>query len=331
MARWGVLGGVLGAVALSTLAGCGTRVGGAAIPQPDALTPITVAQFGVARTVDPCSLVDINQLPVALSGYLEPADGLDDCPVSVTLPGATLTDVRVGPLETQPEETDMSLRRVASLPRYMTLYTATDNVPGFCDDYLTFSDGVSLVITANAADPSSRADTCPAAEALGRNAAAQIAQGDIRHVTFPPGSVGSIDPCHLVSGNTLARAGIPDAQSFEYPENHQCWWLPPSSDSNGDSMYLEFLVGEQPSVVDQSTDSSSQIAGRNTVDSKFSVSSTSAWCDVSTGLNTYGGGTDNLVEIAMVEMHTGDGNPTNACNLGNGVAAEVWPQLPKTG
>lgn len=331
MARWGVLGGVLGTAALLTLAGCDTRVDGLAIANADQLTPVTVAQFGVGRTVDPCSVVDVNQLAVSLKGSLEPADALDDCPVSVTLPGGAMTDVRVGPLETQEEETDPSLRTVETLPRSMTLYTATPSVPGFCDDYLTMSDGTALVITASASDPSSDANTCPAAEALARDAATQIAEGNIRHVTFPSGSVGAIDPCRLVPASALTAAGIANAASFEFPESHECWWSPPAPNTSGDSMYLEFIVGDEPGVVDGATDSSSQIAGRTTIDSRIMVSSTSAWCDVSTGLNTYGDGTNNLVEIAMVEMHTGDGNTTNACDLGNAVATAVWPQLPKTG
>lgn len=332
MARWGVFSGVLGVAALLAVAGCDVQVKGAAVADPVAMSPVSVEQaFGNADTVDPCSVVDVNALPRDLDGSLETADSLDDCPVSVTLSDGTKIDVRVGPLETQDEESDSSLKPVATLTRGMTLYTSTDNAPGLCDEYLGFSDANALLIDATTSDPSSKADACPAAEAVGRNAATQIAAGGIKHITFPGNSAGRIDPCNLVVSDTLASAGIANAVASEYPEMHECFWGPGLADSTGNSMYLEFVVGEEPSILDPTTDTSSTIAGRPTVDTKFAVSSTSAWCDVETGLRTYGDPSDDLVEIALIEMHVGDGNTAHACTMANKIAASVWPQLPQAG
>lgn len=331
MARWGLFSGVLGVAALLAAAGCAVHVRGVSMPDPADTGTVSVSDaFGRATTVDPCSLVDVNQLPSELRGHLEPADAFDDCPVSVTLSDGTHTDVRVGPLLTQDEEPDTSVTSVGPLARGLTLYTASNNTPGTCDDYVGFSDTTVLLIAASATDPSSQANICPAADDLARGAGAQIAEGLVRHVQFPNGSAGPIDPCILVQQNTLDHIGIGDASDFEYPEMHECEWSTDSPDTEP-YMYVEFIVGDQPSVLDPSTDTSQSIAGRTTIDSRFKQSISSAWCFVETGLNTFGDGNDDLVEIALVEVHTADGNTTHACDLGNSVAGSVWPQLPKTG
>lgn len=332
MARWGVLGGVLGVTVLLSVAGCDVQVSGSAEDNPADTGPISMTQtFGQADTVDPCSLVNTNMLPADLHGSLAPADALDDCAVSIRLSNGTIGAADVGPLETQSQADDADLTTIATLPRGMTLQTSMPRVPGFCSDFLRLHDSDGLMIAANATSPNSTANLCPAVDALAKNAAARIADGAIRHLTYPAGSVGLIDPCMLVPDSALSAAGIPNAPFSEFPEMHECIWQPTQSGSAVDTVYVDFLVGDVPTVQDTSTDTSTQLAGRATIDSKFTAGSTSAWCYVNTGLNTYGAATDDLVEIASVEVHTTDGNTTHACDVGNAVAAAVWPQLPRTG
>lgn len=331
MIRWGVFGAVLGAAALLSLTGCDVHVAGSAADDPADTGPINIAHFGHANTLDPCSFVDVNTLPAALSASLAPADALDDCAVSVRLSNGTTANVDVGPLQNKNQNTDTALKPIAELQRGMTLYTQTSSTPGFCSDFLGFGNSTGLLVDANPTDPSSTVNTCPAADALAKNAAAQIAQGALKHLSYPAGSVGLVDPCSLVPASTLSAVGLPGAPFSEFPEMHECLWQPVQSGSTVDTMFLEFLVGGTPSVVDSTTDTTAQIEDRATIDSRLMESATSAWCYVNTGLNTFGAPTDDLVEVASIQVHTTDGDTTHACDVGNAVAAAVWPQLPRTG
>jgi hypothetical protein len=92
----------------------------------------------------------------------------------------------------------------------MTIYAPRPEVPGFCDEYLRFPDDVELGVTASPSEPDSQVDVCPAAEALARAAAAQIAAGRITHREFPPGSVGLSGPsalCTVETGLNPAAGG----------------------------------------------------------------------------------------------------------------------------
>lgn len=315
---------------LLLMAGCAVRVGGAAQADPAvirSLQPVSGATaFGDATTVDPCSFVDVNSVtPASLRASREPADALDDCPVSMTLADGTAVDVYVGPLETGDDKSDADPRGLSSLGRGMTLYEAVNNTPGNCDDYLKFIDDYWLFVNAVASASNSKADTCPAAEAMVKNAAARIAAGAIRHVTFSSGSVGKLDPCTMVSNNTLTGVGLADAPPLEYPQAHQCVWF--SNDGNY-WLRVQFLVGQTPSVADSTTQTAVVLAGRKTVVTQYQGSA-SASCWAQTGLNKYGDGSGDLVEIAMLEVHDGDNNMANACNRAQVAASTaVWPLLP---
>jgi hypothetical protein len=274
MARWGVLCPVFGAVLLLALTGCDVRVSGAARAHVPARV-LAAQAFGDAPTVDPCSAVDLRELAPALHGFLEPADALDDCPVGVTLADGTATDVHVGPLEDRDGGTDSELTSVADLAGGLTLYRATDQSVGYCVDYVGFTDGEALYVGASPSDTDSKANTCPAADALARNAATDIAEGGVTHRGYPAQSVGSVDPCGLLPASVLTSGGIADASPNEYPEAHECDWY---SEQTLDSVSIQFLVGPRPSVYDPSVDSAVRIAGRPTVVTKFQESPASAWC-----------------------------------------------------
>jgi hypothetical protein len=330
MARKGVVGGFLGVASLLLVTSCAVPMDGSARPDPAVLQsmrePISGSTvFGDATTVDPCSVVDIGTVPAALHAALAPADGLDDCPVSATLADGTAVDVYVGPLETGDDKLDADPRGLSSLQRGMKLYEAVDNTPGSCDDYLKFQDDYWLLVNAITSDPNSKADTCPASEALVKNAATQIAAGAIRHRTYPNGSVGKLDPCTLVSNNTLTGVGLADAPPLEYPEQHECSWI---SNDGHYVLRVQFVVGQEPSVQDSATQSAVVLSGRKTVVTQYQESSSASACWAQTGLNKYGSSPD-LVEIAMVEMRNGDNNMANACDRAQVAAATaVWPLLP---
>jgi len=323
MTRWNLLAGV---AAVLMLAGCAVSVPGAPLVDPVALraianAPLTAAGvFGPdASTVAPCSMVAISELPLSLDATQQPADGFDDCPLSVALPDGTRVDVSVGPLETQADQPFLRSRQIATLPRGLTLATDASNSPGFCNDYLRFGDGVSLDVLASAADATSTADVCPAAEALARNAATAIRAGSIRHVAYAAGSLGRIDPCPLVTDDTLTAAGLTGFNPAPYPQHHECVWTSPTE--TGTTLRLLFDIDTPPQVTDATTDTSSQIAGRASVTTKIDK-----LCLIRTGLNT--AGSANRVEVAMVSVDTTITSTVDACTVSQAVATAVWPKLP---
>lgn len=322
MTRWSLFAGV---AAVLMLAGCAVPVSGSAQADPAALraianAPITAGTFGPdASTVAPCSLVRVDALPVDLNASTQPADGFDDCPVALTQSDGTKVNVSVGPLETRADRPLLQVRQVATLPKGMTLAVDTANTPGFCYYYLTFADGLMLEVFANTADVTSTADVCPAAETLARNAATAIRTGPIRHVRFPAGSVGRIDPCHLVTDDTLSAAGLTGAVATPYPQHHECSWTAPTDSRT--TVRLLFNIDVPPKVTDATTDTASQIAGRASITTKID-----SFCFVTTGLNASGGG--NRVEEAVVTVDTGTTSTIDACTAGQAVATAVWPKLP---
>ena len=322
MTRWSLLAGVLAVV---MLAGCdvsvpGSAMVGPAVPPVAANTPLTAGVFGPdASTVDPCSLVAIGELPLYLDATARPADGFDDCPLSVTQRDGTQVDVSVGPLETRADEPFLQLRQAATLPNGMTLVTDASNSPGFCSDYMRFTDGLLLAVSATAVDTPSTADVCPAAEALARNAAAAISAGSVSHVRYSTGSLGRLDPCQLVTADTLTAAGLIGASPIPYPQHHQCDWTSPTD--SGTTLRLAFYVDTPPQVTDATTDTASQIAGRPSVITKLE-----GICLVTTGLNAASSG--NRVEVASVDVDTTATSTVDGCTASQVVAAALWPKLP---
>jgi hypothetical protein len=330
MARWGVLGGAAALLVLATA--CDIPERGQAVADPAALRAIANAPVSARTafgpdlsTVDPCSIVDVDKLSGDLDASLEPADGFDDCPVSVTQSDGTKVDVSVGPLETRADRPTADLVPVDSLSKGMRLYTDGPETPGFCDDFVTFADDLRLLVSAEPSDVESDANVCPAAEALARNAADEIRAGSVKHTRWGPGSLGSVDPCTIVPDSAVTAAGLTGVAKAPYPERHECAWIPPNTDTSATVRVL-FDIGTQPKVTDKTTDTQSDIAGRPSVTSKFQLSSSGTLCYIETAGQPSGSGGD--VEIAIVDVHTGPAAHLDACGTGTKLATTAWPALP---
>ncbi len=336
MIRLAALGRLLGAVtAVLLLAGCASTVRGTAVADPAAVraadTPLTVRSvFGDASTLDPCSVVDTNAAQNVREAQpdSEP-DALDDCAVDVTENDGTRAYVLVGPLESNRDRIPEQVRTVAKLPRGLVVQQAT-NHDGFCDAYVTFADGDTLLIDANPYGSDDQSgNLCPAAVSLAQNAATRITAGTIKHRTYPQGSVGPSDPCAMVPSDALASAGIADPDPLEYPEKHECAWV---SKTNEDAPEVDllFAAGQPAAVNDPKTDSTTTVAGRQTIVSMLAQSGT-VGCFLSANLNPYTAADyqGSFVEIAQLVIKNDNGStPAEACTAGKTVAAALWPKLP---
>jgi hypothetical protein len=338
MTRWGVVLGGCCAAGLVLLAGCGTGVTGAAAADPAVVArvarPIGAQDvFGAAATVNPCSIVDVNDATAVRDVEYLPADALDDCALDVVLDDGTDTYVDVGPLEStvldQIPMTDLSL--VQSLPGGMALRMDNDPSDGFCETYLVFPDGFDLTVSASDSKSDSTTEACVSAKAMARDAAGQIEAGALRHLTYPAGSVALLNPCRL-----LARADIvhllPNSMATPYPEGHECQWLPGPGDSRS-WLTVTFPVGELD-VSDPKTDKRVVIADRPPVTKSYEYSGVPG-CDVTTALGRVPDGKegqDNTDEAQLVEigLELDPGSTADACATVSALAAAAWPTLPHT-
>jgi hypothetical protein len=329
MTRWAVVVGVL----LVLVAGCGADVTGRALADPAVLKQVSktinaATVFGDGATVDPCSIVDVNDATAVQDVEFAPADALDDCALEVFLHDGTDTYVDVGPLESIADDlVPMStLPLVQELPGDMELRMDNEPSDGFCQTYLAFEDGYDLMVGAydlHRSDDSKEA--CASAEAMARDVAGQIEAGALRHLNYPAGSVALLDPCDLISDAALAAAHLPSAASTPYPESHQCFW------ETGDAVSpvtVRFPISD-PSVDAESTDKRVTIAGRPSVIRQDDDSST--YCSVLTTLGTVPTGKQSQfnegdVQLAEVDVTLPD-SKADACAAATTLAAAAWPKL----
>jgi hypothetical protein len=309
------------------LAGCAAPTTGVPVSTPPSSAPAPASAttatnvaatqaFGDAPSVDPCSIVDV----AALGATAGTPDSLDSCPIMVKLSDGRQTLVSVGPLEARGQQ---STRYVGTLFDGMSLYQEPEPSAGNCTDYIAFTDEYFLAIEAGPADGGEQ--VCPATDTVAKGVATRIANGAIRHRTFPSGSIGSLDPCGLVPGSVLSSAGMAATPPQEYPEHHECDWFAPASGNQTDGVSLDFIVGTQPTASDPNTDTSTMVAGRPTV---LNSGGSTPGCFASAALRPFDAGGPGIFEIAQVVVSMPSGTADQACQAAATIAAAVWPQLP---
>lgn len=310
-----LMGGVLGAGLLLALAGCGGPPSPPGVVTVRAATVRAATVFADGSTVAPCSVIN----PAAVHASVQSPNSLDDCVLDAPL-GHGRTTVVIGPL--LPPSRTRPGGRVRPLVGGMQLYREPDD-QNDCADDIVFADQYQLMVIVVPEADSPTVNACPLIDTTARAVATRIAGGGIRHLTYPAGSVGPIDPCRLVRDSTLTAVGLTSPQTVDYPEHHQCGWASAGTDS---SVSLDFTVGAPPSVLDPTFDRLTTVAGRQTVLSAGNPST--GYCTAQTGLNPYFGSEDVEIAVVTVELLTTE-NGAKACAKAVGIAATVWPQLPQ--
>lgn len=319
------------AVGFASLVACGPATLAAAPHRSANASPTTTSAapstpqlfaakaFGDATTVDPCSVVDVAKLPASLHPTLDAEDlPFDTCEVDLRLPGGKESQISVGPLE---QGAGHSGRTVGVLTDGMALYEDAEPPQGYCGTQLVFVD--SYVLDMEAGPVTGSPSACAIAELAGRDVAATLVAGGLRHRGYPSGSLGSIDPCGLSPVGALTAAGLPDAEATEFPEQHECSWT--TSNLSVDSVSLAFLASQTPVVADPSTDRVVSIAGRSTL---LSDDQADQVCYLDTAVRPYAGG-HGLREIAELTVTTEGGDTALACHLARTVGAALWAKLPR--
>ena len=310
---------------LVCLPGCARTVDGVAAPvassAPPAMSAATVlGEFG---TIQPCAMVDVASLPTSLAARLEPADSFDACSLRVDSAGATI-QLDVGSLAYDQDDTGATGPQ--RLPSGLQLYVGTVQEQS-CTAYLKFAEGIELTSVAYADDGDGTADLCTTAATVARDVSGVLAKGPVAHRRYPAGSFAAVDPCPLLTDETLRPLGFSAADHQAYPAHHECDWNDGLENNDVLSASLSFVVGPAPTA-DPDGGTEVTIAGRSSVqDSTTDDSAAECWID------TPGqpfGARSNLVEIAEIYISDADQSTDTACQVGSTLAAAVWPKLPSS-
>jgi hypothetical protein len=310
---------------LGCLTGCARAIAGIAIPGSPAVSAAMSAskELGDFTTIDPCGMVDVPGLPVDMQAELEPPDTFDSCALRVDSAGAAI-ELEVGSLVYDTADTGET--GPVALPSGLQLYTGSVQQQS-CTAYLKFAEGIDMTSVAYANDGDGTTNLCTTAAAVARDVSGVLAKGPVRHRGLPKNSFATVDPCPLLTDDTLVPLGVDSQAQTSYPAHHECEWTGSDQNNNALFAYMSFIVGPPP-VAQANVSTAAQIAGRASV-----VISTTDDIAAECWINTAGqafGGQQGLVEIAEVYISDANQSTDTACQIGTTLATAIWPKLPPT-
>jgi hypothetical protein len=182
-----------------------------------------------------------------------------------------------------------------------------------------------MTSVAYANDGDGTADLCTTAAAVARNVSGVLGRGPVPHSGFPQNSFARIDPCPLLTDDTLAPLGFEANDHTSYPAHHECDWTGGVENDDVLSAYLSFVVGPPP-VAEPNVSTASQIGGRPSV-TISTTDDSAAECSIDTAGPAFGA-QQGLVEIAEVYISDANQSTDTACQVGTTLATAIWPKLP---
>ena len=308
---------------LGCLTGCARAIDGVAAPDlssaPAAMSAAT--ELGDFGTIQPCAMVDVPALPANLAARVEPADSFDACSLRVDSAGEA-TQLDVGALADDQDDTGETGPQ--RLPSGLQLYLGTVQEQS-CTAYLKFAEGIELTSVAYANDGDGTANLCATAATVARNVSGVLAKGPVPHRGYPAASFANVDPCPLLTDETLHPLGFSAADHQAYPAHHECVWNDGLENNDVLSAYLSFIVGPVP-VAAPNGGTEVTISGRTSIQTSTTDDS-AAECWIDTAGQPFGA-RSNLVEIAEIYISDADQSTDTACQVASTLAAAVWPKLP---
>ncbi|WP_285486522.1 hypothetical protein [Amycolatopsis taiwanensis] len=325
----------LGAFALCAvalvLAGCTTTIMGSASPNQavarqiqEERTPLTAsAVFGDLTTIDYCSMFDAQAAKGAgVTDVSEPVSSYDDCYVEGQLHGQKV-DIELGFLAKGPQPGRVP-DPTKTLPRGLVAKRDLGGGYGSCTYFLSFPDGIDLDIYSYLDNPSgsvSSEDLCSMATALLDGVVTAVTQKKVTHLTFAPGSLGTVDACTLIPDSLVQQqTGLP-LQREQNPSKHRCRW---SNSGIGVRAALWFYIDKPPEALPRTT--TETIGNRSST-----VTPTSpAFCLVDTVIGPAPGAKDGQVAVAETYVNLSNVGGKDPCAIVRAMAAQAWPQLPSS-
>ncbi|MGC7099539.1 hypothetical protein ACPZ19_33100 [Amycolatopsis lurida] len=327
--RAGLAAGIL--VLVTLLGGCTGVIIGKPAPDPAALAqaeeerlPLNAATaFGDLTTVDYCSLLDATKLTDVAEG---PRVSFDNCYLRLRIDGQNADFWLGGVIDEQSRNEYAMTTEIddgPELKRRLTIEKPSSDYDGSCYRYLVFRDELSLQANISSFDSTnvSAADLpperlCPVVEDVLEQAATAVVEKRVGHLNFPAGSLGSVDPCGIVSDAEIG-AHLGTVQSARKTlTKHSCRW-----GRSGENYVSLYFSVDKPTPADAGY-TPETLAGRQAM----VWTSTGSYCSAQTTLKPWPGAKDGEVETAsiFVSMYSG-GDP---CGVMRNVANTVFPRLP---
>lgn len=311
--------------AVLVLAGCTVTVEGKPVPNLAAVrqaeeerTPLTASvAFGDLTTIDYCSLLDLQALQDAgVSDPDEPSSSYDDCGVDGQFQGQGVR-VELGYLEAEPQD-GLTPDPTKKLPRGLVAKRAPDT-DGGCRYYLSFPDGFDLGVYSYYTD-TGQADQnlCDIDFALFDGVVTVATRKQVKHLSFAPGSLGTIDACALIPDSLVDdQTGVPLPRSFS-PSKHHCWWI--ARDGSLTTALLFYTYSLPPATFPATAET---IGNHSSVVIPVSPS----YCVIDTAVGPPPVASDGEVSIAEIYVIDNAGGK-DTCGIARALANQAWSRLP---
>jgi hypothetical protein len=274
--------------------------------------------FGDVSTLDYCSLLDLDGVEQAGATGVGPASpSFNYCRADASYQGEKL-EVGVGYLDSQVKDGSRYPDPGKQLKRGLTAQRDISSDYQSCVEHLTLADGVSLETYVDDLSDQPRTDgardLCDINGAVFDGLVTAVTNKKAAHLTFAPGSLGTVDACALVPDDQAAALlGTTTQRTPVIPTKHRCRWQDRSS---GDSLGILFEVDRPLGAATES------LGGHQATISGFGQN-----CLVSTGIAPYPGaknGEYELAEVYVVLRHSAK----DACGMARTIATAAWPHLP---
>ncbi len=281
--------------------------------------------FGELSTLDPCSLVNLEEFRPFGTPVRWELLSFDECRVQLTDDRGELV-VHFGLLAPP----DAGIRPTSAYPEGAA-YGCYNGVP------LAGGGGLGVTewrLEESAAESMEADDTvCEASDALTLSIRttlplAELFDIDFRHLEPRIGSLGGVAACGLLRSSEVEHfAGAPHVTAF--PAGHRCWWngVPWAEDFEIQNPYpwvrLVLTAGSESAYDDGRSE---RIAGRDSSVLAEELEYFSK-CTVATDHGPFVEGADGAREYAVltVEFDSGD---AEACRVARRLAELAWPRLP---
>lgn len=282
------------------------------------------AVLGDFATYDPCGLVEPSAFDDFGEAELVERQSFERCGLNLTTSangsGTAISVGRLGQLGNHSDDAE----RVAELDGGLWIAQWRHD-SSICPQGLVFADDVTLEVTVVASTDKSE-KMCEVAEAGARMVADAVLAGRVEHLDYPENSLALVDPCELISEDTVrSRPAYADARQEPAPAGHSCGWYQ-VSDGAATTLDVTFSVGSLPSP--GTSDEEVDIAGRQTIVSRYegegSMSCTVSTEHIPSEISMRAGG----MELAEVNTYAPLGRESG-CDSAVAVATEVWAGLPK--
>jgi hypothetical protein len=285
-------------------------------PDPDRIQAEDA--LGDLTTWNPCSVVDLDELPESWTATVDSPAAFENCAISVTRDDGVVAEVQVGYLYEADPDADEAEAREGGL----TIVPADDSANACARD-IVFADGIALEVRSWSDDQTNNDAMCAISDEVVDRVIDAVLAGRSESLRFPENSIGEIDPCDLVTSEVLAIVpGLsPDVRPEPQVAGHSCWWASRTEEA---TLNIEFGIGHLPVG-----DSGTTVQGRYTTITRYADGEDSSLCVVDGEHVPFEyDSKPGLMERVGIYVYQKPGQVETACTAASAVAAALWPKLP---